>query len=184
MRHFLLVLSLVGCQSTPDSAHGDAAALDTQASAFVLTSPALTEGGAIMPENACAGANTSPQLAWAGAPSGTQSYAVVLTDQSINLVHWVIYDMPGDLVGLPVNVEKTYTPVSVTGAHQTTSYQAATRGYLGPCPPNIHTYQFVVYAVDVATLPGVMVQTTRDQAIATINAHKVGYASLTGTYTP
>jgi phosphatidylethanolamine-binding protein (PEBP) family uncharacterized protein len=74
-------------------------------------------------------------------------------------------------------------PANVTGAKQTLSYQAV-RGYLGPCPPNVHTYEFVVYALDVATLPGATMATTRAQAVPIILDHDLAAASLSGMYGP
>jgi hypothetical protein len=116
---------------------------------------------------------------------GALSYAVVLTDKSFNnLVHWVIYDVPASATALPAAVQKTYAPTNVMGAHQTASYQANVRGYLGPCPPiggGPHTYEFAVYGVDVATLPATMA-TTGPQAVALITQHMTAKATLTGTY--
>jgi hypothetical protein len=135
-----------------------------------------------MAQNTCNGANTSPELAWTGAPAAAKSWAIVLTDKSNNLVHWVIYDVPGTSAGLPANVEKAYQPANVQGAKQTTSYQPATRGYLGPCPPTEHTYQFALYALDVATLPNVTMSSTRTDAETEIKKHVVATATLTGKY--
>ena len=114
-----------------------------------------------------------------------QSFAVVLTDKSNNLVHWVIYDIPASAAGLPASVEKVYAPTNVAGAHQTASYQASTRGYLGPCPPmngGAHTYEFAVFGLDVAALPGASMTTTRPQAVTLIDQHKTATAKLTGMY--
>lgn len=164
----------------------DAAALDAPIGGmFALTSPMLTEGATIMTANTCDGANTSPQLVWSGNAMGALSYAVVLTDKSNNLVHWVIYDIPAAATGLPAAVEKVYAPTNVMGAHQTASYQATVRGYLGPCPPTnggAHTYEFAAYGVDVATLPGATMATTRTQAVTLITQHMTAKATLTGMY--
>ena len=136
----------------------DAAIIDSPAApALALTSPTITEGGAIPLTHVCAnrgGMNLSPQLEFVNAPAGTMSFAVVLTDLTIQskLVHCAIYDIPGTATGLPADVEKMYAPSDVPGAHQTASYQAATRGYNGPCPSNAHMYQFKVYALPTATL--------------------------------
>jgi phosphatidylethanolamine-binding protein (PEBP) family uncharacterized protein len=74
-----------------------------------------------------------------------------------------------------------YAPASVSGAHQTIGL-GGTRGYRGPCPPVEHTYQFVVYALDAAALPGATMATTKAEAITIIMAHDVGSATLTGKY--
>jgi Raf kinase inhibitor-like YbhB/YbcL family protein len=160
------------------------ASIDAPAGALALTSPSLTEGAAIDPAFTCNGANTSPQLDWTGAPAGAQSFAVVLTDKSNNLVHWVIFDVPAAATGLPANVEKVFAPGNVAGAHQTASYDPQVRGYNGPCPPAVHTYEFKLIALDVAALPGATMQTSRAQAVSLIGQHDLATATLTGTYTP
>src|SRR5262249_42139143 len=143
---------------TPSGGDGPPAG-DAPPGSFALSSPMLASGASFDPANTCDGADTSPQLVWTNAPAGTRSFAVVLTDQSIGLVHWVIYDVPAAATGLPANVDKAYAPANVAGAHQTESFQASARGYLGPCPPNLHTYQFAAYALDVDVLPGTSMST-------------------------
>lgn len=150
--------------------------------AFTLTSPTITEGQPIPAVHTCNGANTSPALTWTGVPAGTLSFAVVLTDKSNMLVHAAIYDIPASATGLPADVDKVYAPTDVPGAHQTPAYQASVRGYLGPCPPNQHTYEFKVYAVTAATVPGATMATTKDQLVTILAAHNAGTATLTGTY--
>ena len=49
---------------------------------FTLTSSMLVDGGRFNVANTCEGVNMSPDLMWSGAPPGTQSYAVVLTDET------------------------------------------------------------------------------------------------------
>lgn len=153
---------------------------------FSVTSSVVTEGGTYAAANTCDGANTSPDLTWVNAPAATQSYAVVLSDKTIPLVHWVIFDIPASLHALPPAVMKVYSPNDVPGAHQTASYQASVIGYLGPCPPvmqGTHTYEMVVHALDVAALPGTSPTTTRQQALAAITPHNLAAVTLTATYT-
>ena len=177
--------SAIDAAPLSDGAADAPSTVDAPAGALTLTSPSLTEGAAFDAANTCNGANTSPQLDWTAAPAGTQSFAIVLTDKSFNnLVHWVIYDIPSTVTGLPANVENSFAPGSVAGAHQTESYQTQVRGYLGPCPPAQHTYEFKLFALDVATLPGATIQTTRAQALALIGQHDLASATLIGTHAP
>lgn len=190
----VLSLAFVACgtdstPTQPDAALDGAAVIDAGSDAplgeLALTSPALVEGGMIDAANTCDGANTSPELSWTSAPAGTQSFAVVLTDKTNDLVHWVIYDIPASATGLPPEVMKVYAPVNVPGAHQTTSYNTSVTGYLGPCPPpaqGAHMYEFAVYALDVATLPGASSTTTRQQAVPIIMMHALASATLTGSF--
>jgi hypothetical protein len=192
MKQLLVVMVLTACGDSSaqrdagrDIACGGCDALnpDVLPNALAITSPSFTEGSAIPAIHTCAGANTSPQLVWTGGPAA-QSYAVVLTDTSNNLVHWVIYDIPGSATGLPAAVMNAYAPTNVTGAHQTPSFSAAIIGYNGPCPPSVHTYEFAVFALDVTPLPGTTMATTRAQATPIITQHMLATATLTGTYTP
>jgi hypothetical protein len=152
--------------------------------AFALTSTGFTEGMPIPAKYACAGANGSPDFSWTPGPTGTLSYAMVLTDKSNNLIHWVMWDIPGATTALPAGLEKTANPAIPAGAKQAKAYDNQTFGYLGPCPPAVHTYEFAVFALDVATLPNVTTASTRKQVDTEILNHDLGSATLTGTYTP
>jgi phosphatidylethanolamine-binding protein (PEBP) family uncharacterized protein len=156
---------------------------DADLSDFVLTSPAFAEGGVIPVEHSCQGDDVSPELAWTGGPVAL-SYAVVLTDLNNDLIHSVIYDIPGAATGLPAAVDNAYAPADVPGAHQPLAWDNDTRGYLGPCPGSTHTYQFALFALDVATLPGTDEGTTRAEAVPLINEHSLGSTTLSGTFTP
>ena len=169
--------SSTGSSSASSSGSGGIAA-------FSLTSTGFMEGTAIPAKYACAGANGSPDFAWTPGPIGTLSYAVVLTDKSNNLIHWVIWDIPGATTSLPASLENKANPAIPAGAKQAKAYDNATFGYLGPCPPSVHTYEFAVFALDVATLPSVTTASTRAEVKAAILSHDLGSATLTGTYTP
>jgi Raf kinase inhibitor-like YbhB/YbcL family protein len=196
MRRLAIVLLAAGCgndQAVQADAAVDGAvqppdaAVDASTAPFTLTSPTVSDGATIATVNTCDGANTSPELSWSGNTNGAKSFAVVMTDLTItnSLVHWVIYDIPASAAGLPAGVQKTYSPTNVMGAHQTTSYQMAVRGYLGPCPPaqdGAHAYEIAVYGLDVEMLPGTSMMTTRQQAVPLIKQHETAKATLTGSY--
>ena len=150
--------------------------------AFVLTSPVLAEGAMFPLAHTCNGANRSLPLAWDGTPIGTQGFAVLMTDVNTGLIHWAIYDIPVTRTSLPDDVDKTYSPGNVPGAHQARSFNEVVTGYLGPCPPSQHTYRFVLYALDVATLPGTSAETSRVALQALALEHDVASVMLTGTH--
>jgi Raf kinase inhibitor-like YbhB/YbcL family protein len=155
---------------------------------FTLTTTAFKPGAAIPDANTCNGANTSPDLAWTNPPTGAKSFAVVLTDRTATLTHWVIYDIPATATSLPAHIDNTFQPANVTGAHQTVSVMSQQPkpviGYFGPCPPQppAHTYQFTVYALDVATLPGLSGTSLANDGLAEVVIHQMGSASFTGDY--
>ena len=107
-----------------------------------------------------------------------------MTDTSNNLIHWVIWDIPATASSLPEGVPNVGAPSTPAGAKQTTSYDNATFGYRGPCPPTPHVYRFVLSALDVATLPGVTTASTRAQVQAVITTHQTASTSLIGSYGP
>src|SRR5581483_8506727 len=93
---------------------------------------------------------------------------------------------------LPAHVDNTFQPTNVTGAQQTVSVMDGTAkgttkviGYFGPCPPQppAHTYQFTVYALDVATLPGLSGTSLANDGLAEVVIHSMGSAFFTGDYT-
>jgi hypothetical protein len=182
-----------------DSASADAAAtIDAPASSpdaagppdaaptFALTSTAFAEGGVIPDMNSCQGANVSPALAWAGGPAA-QSYALVftdVTDMDAPFIHSAIWDIPGSVMELPENVEKVAEPSVPAGSKQPLAYNGTTRGYLGPCPGSMHTYQFVIYALPVNPTPDLTLASTRAQVEAKVQELALDTASLSGTFTP
>jgi Raf kinase inhibitor-like YbhB/YbcL family protein len=140
------------------------------------------EGAAFPAIYTCAGQNISPPLGWTGAPAGAKSYAIVLTDTTIQLIHWVLWDIPAAVAATPEGVETKAAPADPAGAIQAKSYDNSTFGYLGPCPSGkLHTYQFALHALDTATLPGVTSASTRAQVEAAILPHSLGKVTLTGT---
>ncbi|AXB42594.1 YbhB/YbcL family Raf kinase inhibitor-like protein [Amycolatopsis albispora] len=163
----------------------------TARSAFTLSSPAFPDGGLIPKAHECtsggvpdpAKKNESPPLTWSGAPADAKSYAVVMRDlDNANLIHWVIYDIPVSATSLSQNVEHRYRPAVPAGARQVYYRGSASfYGYQGPCSPStVNTYEFVVHALDRATLANLNSGSSTQAAAATINAASLGTARLSG----
>jgi hypothetical protein len=122
---------------------------------LTLTSSVFHDGqtiprSAVFAGMGCTGDNQSPDLSWSGAPSGTKSFAVTIWDPDaptgVGFVHWVLFNIPGDVTSLPAGVHAT----------PGTSDFGMTE-YGGPCPPPgdpPHHYHLVVYALDVEKLEG------------------------------
>ncbi|MFO0590529.1 MAG: YbhB/YbcL family Raf kinase inhibitor-like protein [Polyangiaceae bacterium] len=146
-----------------------------------LTSPALTEGGMFAVDNTCAGMNISPELDWTAGPAETKSYAIVLKDVTINLVHSAIWDIPAEALSLPADVDKDEYPADVSGARQAKAYDDTTYGYLGPCPNGAsHNYRFTIYAENVANLPIIGIP-SKDSVPDVALEHAVATGTLNGT---
>ena len=101
----------------------------------------------------CTGKNQSPQLSWANAPEGTQSFAVTMYDPDAptgsGWWHWLIFDIPADVNELVSNAGNVNLKLAPEGAIQSiTNYGAP--GFGGPCPPpghGLHQYVITVHAL-------------------------------------
>ena len=149
---------------------------------FVLTSPDFSDNGLLSAANAgtgtstrgpwaCGGGNVSPALAWAHAPAGTQSYAVIMDDPDAASGrggnHWVVYGIPASTTSLPRDAGRA-------------------SGYHGPCAEpdaKAHHFLWMVFALDLppgALPPGL----TREQLMQQISGHNLAEASLVSRYEP
>jgi Raf kinase inhibitor-like YbhB/YbcL family protein len=152
--------------------------------ALVLTSPAFRDGTAIPPQHTCDGTDTSPQLAWSGAPPGTAAFALIVDDPDApagTWVHWVLYNLPGDRGELPEGVATKERLPQLGGALQGKN-DFRRVGYGGPCPPpgRPHRYFFKLYALNaVLALQG---GATKQEVERTMAGHVIGEARLMGTY--
>ncbi len=101
------------------------------------------------------GEDVSPHLAWSGAPTGTQSFAVTVYDPDAPTAsgfwHWAVYNIAADVSELPTGASGSDMP---DGAVEL-NHDGGGPGYLGAAPPpghGPHHYYTVVHAVDVAKL--------------------------------
>lgn len=151
------LLLLAACGSTAD-VHGHAfdstpASVSTTggvgpgtatATAFTLTSPAMTEGGTLPVQFTCDGAAETPPLTWHGAPAGTVGYAVVmysLPPSGGEHWYWVLYDIAPAIDHLDANA----APPASVGTNSVNGRV----GYAPPCSkgPGPKLYTFTVYAL-------------------------------------
>ena len=149
---------------------------------FTLMSSALAAGMKVPTEYACAMNShpnpPSPPFAWTAGPSATMSYALVMVDTSVmpnGFTHWVVWDIPAGTMMLPGALGGSATLTMPAGAKQAAG---SGMGYLAPCPPNTHTYVFTLYALDVATLPGVTTSTSTANLAAAIQMHDIASATF------
>ncbi len=121
---------------------------------ITIISEAFNQGGKIPAEYTCDGVDRSPQLTWTGIPSNTSSIVLIMYDPdtpSRPFIHWVIYNIPPSIRGLPKWVSNS--PKLEHWPFGDVAYQALNDfgkvGYGGPCPPpgKPHRYFFKVYAL-------------------------------------
>jgi len=152
-----------------------------QKSELKLTSNAFKEGEAIPRGYTCDGANVSPPLEWAGVPKSAKTIAIIADDPDApagTWVHWVVYNLPAEGLGLIENTPQTET---LNGGGVQGKNDFGKIGYGGPCPPSgRHRYFFKFYALDseLPLKPGA----TKPEVEKAMEGHIVGQTQLMGTY--
>jgi len=157
---------------SPDGASVDAA---VPPGALTLTSTGFltVDGGLVFPASASSPRDESPPFAWTGVPTAAKSLALTFVDTDNGATKWIVWDIPIDVTGLPGNLSKTVHPSEVPTSTQRGSLGRT--GYAGPGVPGppMHTYEFVLWAVDVDTLPGTDGLTTAEIRADVLPAHRV-----------
>ncbi len=116
-----------------------------------LTSSAIAPDGRIAARQSAYGENRSPPLSWTGV-AGAKAYAIILEDPDAPgarpFVHWLIWNIPGDVTALPEGLPASPALQNPRGAVQGVN-DAGKTGYFGPRPPSgVHHYRFRIFALD------------------------------------
>jgi Raf kinase inhibitor-like YbhB/YbcL family protein len=152
---------------------------------LTITSPAFANDAPIPTEYTCKGQDVSPALAWSGVPAEAKSLALIVDDPDapdpgapkMTWVHWVLYDLPVDSVGLSEAIPSADLP---TGTREGVNDWGRT-GYGGPCPPiGRHRYFHKLYALDTE-LPD-LGEPTKPKLEKAMEGHVLAKAVLVGTY--
>jgi Raf kinase inhibitor-like YbhB/YbcL family protein len=150
---------------------------------MTLQSSAFQDGGQIPRRYAGDGDNMRPPLSWSGVPAGTRSLALVVDDPdapgSLPFVHWLIYDLPAELGGLPEGPAGEGLPAGAAQGRNSYGRDA----YAGPRPPPgpAHHYRFRLRALDhhAERLPAGLDGRALEVAM---EGHALAEAVLVGTY--
>jgi Raf kinase inhibitor-like YbhB/YbcL family protein len=153
------------------------------ASMFTLTSSAFAAGQPIPKKYTCEGDDRSPPLAWAGAPSGTKSFALIVDDPDapdpnaprMTWVHWVLYNVPAATTTLGEGSSS-----GALGAIEGRNDFGRVR-FGGPCPPiGRHRYFHKLYALDAMLPAGKPLDKAGLESA--MKGHVLAQAELMGTY--
>jgi Raf kinase inhibitor-like YbhB/YbcL family protein len=109
-----------------------------------------SSGALNFPPEALPPLSQSPAFTWRGVPEGTRSLALVFRDLDLELVRWVIWDIPPTQTSLPSDISSLPNPPEVAGSSQQGS--PGNLGYNGPLIPGAE-YDFTLWALDVEMLP-------------------------------
>lgn len=153
--------------------------------AMTLASGAFDHQGAIPKRFTCDGEDVSPDLAWSNLPDGTRSLALIIDDPDapdpaapqMVFVHWVLYNIPPELPGLPDGINAETLPSGA--AEGINDFQRV--GYGGPCPPSgRHRYFHKLYALD-RVLPDLS-EPCKEELLKAMEGHILEQTELVGTY--
>lgn len=135
----------------------------------------------------CSGDNVSPELSWAGAPTGTKSFALTMYDPDAptgsGWWHWVIFNIPTTTKQIPTGAGNKAVVLPGTQAVQSMT-DFGKPGYGGPCPPvgdKPHHYIVTIHALKVDAMP-LNAQSPGAMVGYYIKQNTIGTASLTGMY--
>jgi Raf kinase inhibitor-like YbhB/YbcL family protein len=148
---------------------------------FTLSSNDITDGGVLPDAQVQAKGNTSPHLAWSGAPEGTKSYAITVFDPDAptgsGFWHWTVANIPPEVSEIAAG-----GPVPRGAVEGRTDYGEP--GFGGAAPPpghGPHRYVFTVFAVDVDRLD-VTPEDSGAKYGFNLHFHTLAKASITATY--
>jgi len=179
----VITLLLIGCTSRPQPVAQQPAEdkPNDNSGGIKLTSSAFKEGQPIPATYTCKGVNISPPLEWSGVPKTARTIAIIADDPdapSGTWVHWVLYNLPADNIGLVENLPPTES-LKAGGFQGKNDFGKI--GYGGPCPPSgTHRYFFKIFALD-GELP-LKAGATKAEVEKAMAGHVVAQGQLMGTF--
>jgi ribose transport system ATP-binding protein len=162
---------------------------------FRFNAPDIPAGSKI-PQRFAEESKISPRLAWSGAPAGTRSFAISVTDPDLPpefnfpraFAHWLVFDIPATTRELAEGASGT--PAMPAGARELNSdfvtfkIPGFGRGYGGPWPPDrSHRYVFTLYALKGKQL-GIPDDATLEAFAAAVLPLTIASQSFTAHYGP
>ena len=204
-----------GCSSS-EGGSGDTALVDvyrlTQQFdlSIPMSSTKFNETRRIPRTSSCERDDISPPIAWGDVPDGTVSLAVLVDSNQLLReeipdllwVHWVLWNIPSDAVGLPEAVPKESSVPSIGPRTGQGTNDDKNIGWSGPCKPAlgigwtqydplknkqkkggaglISKYYFRLYALDIEVdLPG---EATKIDFLRAIDGHILAGGELVGEF--
>lgn len=155
---------------------------------LTLTTMAFEDGGIIPGKyTQSSPMPVSPDLEWTNVPAGTMSFTLILHDPDVALrkgtedvLHWMIFDIPGTATSLPEGVAATAQMSD--GTVQAKNMRGGV-GFMGPGAPAVgpyHHYTFELYALDTKLTLGP--DATRADVLKAMDGHILGKGVLVGRF--
>ena len=157
---------------------------------LIMTTTAF-EDGAIIPAKYAGQMGVSPELKWTQVPMGTQTFLLLMHDpdvalqrSTLDVTHWIIWNIPGTATGLPEGVMPN---AELPDGSRQVSLRSS--GYMGPGAPATgpyHHYTFELYALDTKLdVPAGTPQeaaATRAALMKAIDGHALSKAVIVGRF--
>ena len=119
----------------------------------LITCPAQKPNGNLPDVHSAYFDNISPPLNWSNVPD-VKAWAIIVEDpdapQEEPFVHWMIWNLRGEINALPQGVGNEPRPVTPQGAVQGRNGRGG-HGWFGPRPPaghGLHRYYFQIFALN------------------------------------
>jgi Raf kinase inhibitor-like YbhB/YbcL family protein len=155
---------------------------------LTITSTDFEDGGIIPAKYTQSDANpVSPTLEWTNVPAGTLTFTLIFHDPDVALqkktddvLHWMIFNIPGTAKGLPQAVPAEAK--TSDGAVQAKNLRGGV-GFMGPGAPAAgpyHHYTFELFALDTKLDLGP--DATRADVLKAIDGHILGKGVLVGRF--
>ena len=138
---------------------------------------------------AAPGEGTSPAIAGANVPAGTQSFVLNMHDMEVvrnkttdDQAHWVVWNIPATATGLPEGVPKGAKLAD--GSYQISATGQVYRGPGAPATGPRHHYMFELYALDakIDVQPAADAFETRANVMKAIQGHILAKAVYGGLF--
>jgi Raf kinase inhibitor-like YbhB/YbcL family protein len=155
---------------------------------LTLTSPDFEDGGIIPNKFTQNDPNpVSPKLEWTHVPPGAVTFALILHDPDVALMrktddvlHWMIFNIPGTATGLPQGVPATAKlddgTINAKNLRGGVGFMGPGMGAAGP----YHHYTFELFALDTKLDLGP--DATRADVLAAMQGHILAKGVLEGRF--
>ena len=155
---------------------------------LTITTTAFPDGAEIPKQYTQSVENApSPKLDWTNVPMGTVSFALIMHDPDVALqkktddvLHWMIFNIPGTATGLPQGVPAN---AKLDDGSINAKNLRGNVGYMGPgAPPAgpMHHYTWELFALDTKLDLGP--DATRAQVLDAMQGHILGKGVLVGRF--
>ncbi|HWA10137.1 MAG TPA: YbhB/YbcL family Raf kinase inhibitor-like protein [Opitutaceae bacterium] len=184
----MILLSCAALAQAPAQPPAAAAKAAPAGPGLTLVAPGF-EDGAIIPDKYTqkVAAPVSPKLDWSNVPANVVTFALIMHDpdtapmkKSEDILHWMAFNLPGTVRGLPEGVPATATLPD--GTIQAKSYRGAI-GYMGPgagAAGPYHHYTWELYALDIKL--DLTPDATRADVLKAMDGHVLAKAATSARF--